>query len=128
MGPGRDLPSVHTRLVWVIFLASCAIASSALPAPGWKWRTSSSASAPATTPTVPPASENSNNALWSNDDPPADPEPIRGKLGATILAQQNIAIDQQNPDLLAPPTTDRGELYVPLFLELYVLCLVKHGR
>ena len=33
---------------------------------------------------------------------------IRDTLGASILGPQNIPIDQQNPDLLAPPTTDAG--------------------
>ena len=53
------------------------------------------------------ASDNPNGIEW-NMTTDAVPQPIRGSLGATILAQQNVAIDRQNPDLLAPPTTDHG--------------------
>jgi len=37
-----------------------------------------------------------------------DPEPIRGSLGASILGPNNEPVNDQNPDLLAPPTTDQG--------------------
>ncbi|GHO61209.1 oxalate decarboxylase OxdD [Ktedonobacter sp. SOSP1-52] len=42
---------------------------------------------------------------------PADepvPEPIEGNLGATDPGPRNIALDEMNPDTLAPPTTDAG--------------------
>jgi hypothetical protein len=67
--------------------------------------------APATTPTVPLASDDPNVALWGPDSeviPGKIPAPIRGQLGASILGPDNIPIDLQNPDLLAPPTTDNG--------------------
>lgn len=38
------------------------------------------------------------------------PEATRGTLGATILSNQDVEIEDQNPDLLAPPTTDAGTL------------------
>jgi oxalate decarboxylase len=38
------------------------------------------------------------------------PEPQRGGEGASILGPRNDAIDRQNPDLLAPPSTDAGVL------------------
>ncbi|KZT13247.1 oxalate decarboxylase [Laetiporus sulphureus 93-53] len=59
--------------------------------------------------TVRLASDNANNVLWSTTSG-GDPQPIRGSLGATILAQQNVDLDRQNPDALAPPTTDHGTI------------------
>ncbi|QRW24238.1 oxalate decarboxylase [Rhizoctonia solani] len=38
------------------------------------------------------------------------PEPIRGSRGANILGPQNVELDRQNPDILAPPTTDSGSV------------------
>lgn len=37
-------------------------------------------------------------------------EPIIGKLGASILGPSNPAREKQNPDILAPPTTDNGSI------------------
>ena len=62
-------------------------------------------------PTVPYASDDPNYPLW-NEHTTAIPQPERGQLGGTILGPQNIAIDRQNPDILAPPTTDSGTVYV----------------
>lgn len=58
-------------------------------------------------PTVPLASDDPNFWLW-NETTTTDPQPERGSLGASILGPQNVAIDRQNPDILAPPTTDQG--------------------
>ncbi|KAI0076189.1 oxalate oxidase [Panus rudis PR-1116 ss-1] len=66
-------------------------------------------SAPSPTFTVPLASDDPNGIEW-NVTTTEDVQPIRGSLGATILGPQNIPIDQQNPDLLAPPTTDAGSI------------------
>jgi hypothetical protein len=52
-----------------------------------------------------------NYALW-NADSDITPEPIRGQLGATILGPQNVPLELQNADLLAPPTTDHGAVCV----------------
>jgi hypothetical protein len=61
--------------------------------------------------TVPPSSDDPNNPVYPPDSSgPA--QPIRGNLGATILGPQNIPLQQQNPDALAPPTTDHGTVYV----------------
>lgn len=38
------------------------------------------------------------------------PEPIRGDRGATILGPRNLAIEQENPDLLVSPSTDAGTI------------------
>ncbi|KAF8151249.1 oxalate decarboxylase [Mycena galopus ATCC 62051] len=69
---------------------------------------SSTATAVEATATVPFASTNPNVPLWSPES--KDPAPIRGSLGATILGPSNIPVEQQNPDLLAPPTTDNGDI------------------
>ncbi|KAG5339786.1 hypothetical protein C0989_003586 [Termitomyces sp. Mn162] len=56
-----------------------------------------------------PGDPDPNAQLW---DPvsPVIPEPTRGKLGANILGPQNLDLEQQNADLLAPPTTDHGQV------------------
>ena len=38
------------------------------------------------------------------------PEPERGDQGASILGPRNDPVDRENPDLLAPPSTDAGLL------------------
>ncbi|THG96263.1 hypothetical protein EW026_g5538 [Hermanssonia centrifuga] len=68
---------------------------------------STAASAAAPISTVPYASNNPNEITWSPTTD-SDPQPIRGSLGASILGPNNLPIDRQNPDLLAPPTTDAG--------------------
>ncbi|KAH7911359.1 putative oxalate decarboxylase/oxidase [Hygrophoropsis aurantiaca] len=70
---------------------------------------SSTSSAPSSSPTVPYASDDPNAVLYV---PNSDivPVPERGGLGASILGPQNIPIDLENPDLLAPPTTDNGDV------------------
>lgn len=57
--------------------------------------------------TVPSASNFSNFPAWSQDTTEVV-EPILDGLGATIIAPDNEVLDQQNPDLFAPPTTDEG--------------------
>jgi len=38
------------------------------------------------------------------------PQPISGKLGATIIGPTNPAREAQNPDTLVPPRIDHGTL------------------
>ncbi len=38
------------------------------------------------------------------------PQPIRGKEGGTDPGPRNMLLDQQNPDILMPPSTDSGTL------------------
>ena len=57
--------------------------------------------------TVSPISLNPNEALW-NASVVDTPQAIRGSLGATVIGPTDPAIVKQNPDLLAPPTTDAG--------------------
>jgi oxalate decarboxylase family bicupin protein len=90
---------------WRRILSTLALLSSAVAVPS----SSTVTSAPAASPTVPYASDDPNYPLW-NEDEDIIPEPIRGTLGATILGPQNIPIELQNPDLLAPPTTDSGSI------------------
>lgn len=52
-----------------------------------------------------------------------DPQPIRNGAGDTFLANSNHQIDAQNPDNVAGPTTDAGEITesvdsVPIFTGL----------
>jgi len=35
-----------------------------------------------------------------------DPQPIRGRLGATILGPRNVPLERENPNLLSSPGTD----------------------
>ncbi|QRW11233.1 oxalate decarboxylase [Ceratobasidium sp. AG-Ba] len=39
-----------------------------------------------------------------------NPEPTRGSTGANILGPQNVPLDRQNPDILAPPGSDSGSV------------------
>jgi oxalate decarboxylase len=38
------------------------------------------------------------------------PQPLRGAEGATILGPRNEPLERENPDALAPPSTDAGQL------------------
>jgi oxalate decarboxylase len=40
----------------------------------------------------------------------AAPQPKRGDYGGTILGPRNAPLERENPDVLAPPTTDAGSL------------------
>lgn len=84
-------------------LSTLTILSTALAAPA----SSETSSAPAPSPTVPYASDDPNYPLW-NPESDITPEPIRSGLGGTILGPQNVPVELQNPDVLAPPTTDNG--------------------
>lgn len=72
-------------------------------------QSSSTSSAPSEAQTVPPASDDPNFPEWSQDTN-ATVEAERGTLGATILTDEDIQIEEQNPDSVAPPTTDNGIL------------------
>lgn len=94
------------KLASTLIAAAC-LATSVYGAPAG----TASASAASASTTAPYASENPNGMLWTID---ADvvPQPIRGTLGATVLGPQNVDLDLQNADLLAPPSTDSGSVYV----------------
>ncbi|KAH9930043.1 oxalate decarboxylase [Fomitopsis serialis] len=86
-----------------LLVLSSSVASAPVSSPS---STSTSASP---SPTVPYASDDPNTELW-NADSNIDPQPIRGSLGSTIMGPQNVPLELQNPSLLAPPTTDHGEV------------------
>lgn len=55
--------------------------------------------------------------MWSPVNGQGAPqEPVRGSLGADIQGPTNGALTSQNPDTLAPPTTDHGVVYVLSYL------------
>ncbi|KAK0457207.1 oxalate decarboxylase [Desarmillaria tabescens] len=73
--------------------------------------TSTTSTAASSMPTVPYINTDPNESLWTEDSDPSVVQPERGTLGAPFLRPEpaeNIAIDLQNPDLLAPPSTDSG--------------------
>ncbi|KAI0759989.1 oxalate decarboxylase [Trametes elegans] len=83
------------------------VSSSSLASSSATEDVTSTSDAVSPSPTVPYASDDPNYWLW-NETTTSYPQPERGTLGADILAPQNVPIDRQNPDILAPPTTDHG--------------------
>ena len=83
---------------------------------------SESASAASATPTVPYASDDPNYWLWNSTETTSDPQPQRGTLGGNIMGPQNVEMDRQNPDILAPPTTDSGTVYVAATYDCECCC------
>ncbi|KAF9525390.1 oxalate decarboxylase [Crepidotus variabilis] len=75
---------------------------------------SSTGSAASSTATVPYISLNPNYPLWGTADTTTEstPEAERGTLGATVIGPTDASTVWQNPDLLAPPTTDGGSVQV----------------
>lgn len=69
---------------------------------------SAPASAPPVSATVAPAPDDPNQVLWTDASTGITPEAQRGTLGTNILGPQNIPLELQNADLLAPPSTDAG--------------------
>ncbi|KAF8813507.1 oxalate decarboxylase [Phlegmacium glaucopus] len=67
------------------------------------------ASAAAVSVTVPPISLDPNPPLW-NASVVDTPQAVRGSLGASVIGPTDAEIVKQNPDLLAPPTTDHGSV------------------
>ena len=80
---------------------------------------SSAAAAPAASPTVAFAKDDPNGILWT-DDSDMQPEAIRGTLGASVIGPQNVPIDLENADFLAPPSTDSRTVYVALYLLVVI--------
>lgn len=66
--------------------------------------------------TVTPASDDPNYVAWGPGYT-GTPEATRGSLGSNVIGPQNVPLDLENPDFLAPPTTDAGEVYVHLTLN-----------
>ena len=89
----------------------CSVVLAAIVATAPTNTPSSTASAPSTSETVPPASNDPNDILWGPDIDTV-PQAIRGSLGATVLGPQDVGIVKENADLLAPPSTDSGSVWV----------------
>ncbi|PAV16440.1 oxalate decarboxylase [Pyrrhoderma noxium] len=88
-------------------LASSSLTSSINPSETSSGSGSGVSSAPSEEQTVAPASDDPNEQIF----PPGfdgTPEAIRGQLGASIISPDDTLLDQQNPDFLAPPSTDHG--------------------
>ncbi|KAI0775274.1 oxalate decarboxylase [Trametes elegans] len=92
----------------LLFASAALSAPAASVAPSPSTAPSGSAPAPPSE-TVALATDDPNEILWLPDTT-IDPQAIRGSLGANILGPQNVPIDRQNADLLAPPTTDAGSV------------------
>ncbi|CAE6452468.1 unnamed protein product [Rhizoctonia solani] len=67
------------------------------------------ADAPLASPTVAYASDDLNGSYLDQYES-GTPEPIIGAAGANILGPQNIPLERESPDFLAPPTTDSGSV------------------
>ena len=88
-------------------LCAILLAGSSLAAPALSSTATSTAVTPSST--VPLASDDPNAIAWSVMTT-EDVQPVRGSLGGSILGPQNVPLQQQNPDILAPPTTDAGSM------------------
>ncbi|CAE6424839.1 unnamed protein product, partial [Rhizoctonia solani] len=71
--------------------------------------TTTTAGAPLASPTVAYASDDLNGSYLDRYES-GTPEPIIGAAGANILGPQNIPLERESPDFLAPPTTDSGSV------------------
>ena len=60
--------------------------------------------APAATATVPLASDDPNEMLTGKT------SASRGQLGGSVIGPNNLPLVYENEDLLAPPTTDEGDV------------------
>lgn len=110
----------------LVVLATYASAAPTSPAPSSALLSSSSVSVAPTpsgsaaqaTPTVAYASDDPNGSFWSKFQS-GTPEPERGTTGTSILGPQNIPLERQGPDFLAPPDTDSGSVCVTVFFLLF---------
>ncbi|KAF8151028.1 oxalate decarboxylase [Crassisporium funariophilum] len=107
-------PLASASSVVVSAVSSAAVSSasaqvSAKPKPPHTTTASGTVSAPAATATVPFIDLDPNEPLWDST-VKGTPQPIRGSLGATVIGPTDDATAKQNPDLLAPPSTDHGSV------------------
>ncbi|KAF8826991.1 hypothetical protein HHX47_DHR5000559 [Lentinula edodes] len=106
--------SIH----YLLFLTTLSPAyGAALLSRGARDATPTLSSAAEPTPTVPYASTTPNAILWGPASSNSVPKPFRGKTGASVLGPDNTAIDLQNPDLFAPPSTDNGDVMSHMRLQ-----------
>ncbi|TDL25565.1 oxalate decarboxylase [Rickenella mellea] len=93
-----------------LLIIAFSFALGAVAAPAGGGRASPSSSALPEWQTVTPASDTPNSQTFPQDETSGTPEPDEGALGADFLGPQNIELDRQKPDFLAPPTTDQGSV------------------
>ncbi|KAF8699651.1 Oxalate Decarboxylase, partial [Rhizoctonia solani] len=86
---------------------SVAPTSTSTPASATAATGTSAAAVPS--PTVPYASDDPNYSYLDRYQS-GTPEPIIGAAGADILGPQNIPLERESPDFMAPPTTDSGSV------------------
>ncbi|KAH8112405.1 oxalate decarboxylase [Phellopilus nigrolimitatus] len=106
-----------TRFLYILVLASGAIAAPAgSSVPSFVSRVASISShatevlsAIPEVQTVAPASDKANAPMWAQNSN-STPEAINGQLGGTIISADDTLLDEQNPDLVAPPSTDSGSV------------------
>ncbi|TDL25576.1 oxalate decarboxylase [Rickenella mellea] len=91
-----------------LLILLCSFALAVVAAPAGSNSASPASSALPEFQTTAPASDAPNDQTFPQDETSGTPEPIEGALGAPLLGGQNIELDRQNPDFLAPPTTDNG--------------------
>ncbi|KAK0462357.1 oxalate decarboxylase [Desarmillaria tabescens] len=112
-------------LLWLVFLAKIVasapasvdasvsnsdVATSAKASTSGTTIASTTNSALEATATVGFISTDANDVLWDEESRSSVVTAERGKLGASIMGPDNIPMDLQNPDFLAPPTTDSGSV------------------
>ncbi|KZV75234.1 Bicupin, oxalate decarboxylase/oxidase [Peniophora sp. CONT] len=111
----RALPGIEERAAASSLLSNASAtasgAASATSAAASPLPASATVSAPPEFETVPPASSNPNAPIFPVGDANVEnPQATRGSLGSSILGPNNLQVTQQNPDFLAPPTTDNGDV------------------
>ncbi|RPD74751.1 oxalate decarboxylase [Lentinus tigrinus ALCF2SS1-7] len=106
--PASSAPTDASSTI-VFSTASSAISSATSASSTGSSSPSATSSAPPASETVPYASDDPNYILW-DEDSNIDPQGVRDSYGASVMGPQNVPIALQNPDLLAPPTTDQGSV------------------
>jgi len=99
-----------SRLLFTLLLAQLVASAPAASSSTVVQEASSTVSGIDATATVPLSTTDPNQELWGPDSNPSVPAPQRNKLGASIIGPSNPELELQNADLLAPPTTDSGDV------------------
>ncbi|CUA77369.1 Oxalate decarboxylase OxdC [Bacillus subtilis subsp, subtilis str. 168] [Rhizoctonia solani] len=106
----------------MLFTPLLALATYASVGPAGLSASTSTSTPPSITPSstsTSGASPPSSTVAYASDDPNGSllnlyrngaPEPERGTAGVSILGPQNIPLEQESPDCMAPPPTDSGSI------------------
>ncbi|KAF8674558.1 Oxalate Decarboxylase [Rhizoctonia solani] len=87
--------------------SSLSLTSTSTSTPASATAATGTSAAAVPSPTVPYASDDPNYSYLDRYQS-GTPEPIMGAAGADILGPQNIPLERESPDFMAPPTTDSG--------------------